>query len=148
MSEYYIPGGAGESELTEKRSRFLGHVRMVETEDEARAFIADMKKKYYILLMPLIVLTALLTAACSNDSIPDETIPEGMGRIRITISTPEESPSLTRAVNATPWEPTDHPWENLQTFRIIICNTSGTIVDIIDGTKTNKTMLCNCICHT
>ena len=47
MSEYYIPGGAGESELTEKRSRFLGHVRMVETEDEARAFIADMKKKYY-----------------------------------------------------------------------------------------------------
>ena len=47
MSEYFIPGGAGESELTEKRSRFLGHVRMVETEDEARAFIADMKKKYY-----------------------------------------------------------------------------------------------------
>lgn len=100
----------------------------------------DMKKKYYILLMPLIVLTALLTAACSNDSIPDETIPEGMGRIRITISTPEESPSLTRAVNATPWEPTDHPWENLQTFRIIICNTSGTIVDIIDGTNANKTV--------
>lgn len=100
----------------------------------------DMKKKYYILLMPLVVLTALLTAACSNDSIPDETIPEGMGRIRITISTPEESPSLTRAVNATPWEPTDHPWENLQTFRIIICNTSGTIVDIIDGTNANKTV--------
>lgn len=100
----------------------------------------DMKKIYYILLMPLIVLTALLTAACSNDSIPDETIPEGMGRIRITISTPEESPSLTRAVNATPWEPTDHPWENLQTFRIIICNTSGTIVDIIDGTNANKTV--------
>ena len=99
-----------------------------------------MKKIYYILLMPLIVLTALLTAACSNDSIPDETIPEGMGRIRITISTPEESPSLTRAVNATPWEPTDHPWENLQTFRIIICNTSGTIVDIIDGTNANKTV--------
>ena len=99
-----------------------------------------MKKKYHILLMPLIVLTALLTAACSNDSIPDETIPEGMGRIRITISTPEENPSLTRAVNATPWEPTDHPWEDLQTFRIIICNTSGTIVDIIDGTNANKTV--------
>ena len=47
MSEYYIPGGPGESEFTEKRSRFLGHVRMVETEDEARAFIAEMKKKYY-----------------------------------------------------------------------------------------------------
>ena len=47
MSEYYIPSGPGEAEFTEKRSRFLGHVRMVESEDEARAFIAEMKKKYY-----------------------------------------------------------------------------------------------------
>ena len=47
MTEYLIPSGAGEAELTEKRSRFLGHVRPVETEDEARAFIAEMKKKYY-----------------------------------------------------------------------------------------------------
>ena len=47
MSEFYIPGGAGEAELTEKRSRFLGHVRPVETEDEARAFIAEMKKTYH-----------------------------------------------------------------------------------------------------
>ena len=47
MTEYLIPSGAGETELTEKRSRFLGHVRPVETEDEARAFIAEMKKKYY-----------------------------------------------------------------------------------------------------
>ena len=47
MTEYLIPSGAGEAELTEKRSRFLGHVRPVETEDEARAFIAEMKNKYY-----------------------------------------------------------------------------------------------------
>lgn len=47
MSEYYIPTGAGEAEFTEKRSRFLGHVRKVETEEEAKAFIAEMKKKYY-----------------------------------------------------------------------------------------------------
>ena len=47
MSEYYIPSGPGEAEFTEKRSRFLGHVRMVESEEEARAFIAEMKKKYY-----------------------------------------------------------------------------------------------------
>ena len=47
MSEYYIPTGPGEAEFTEKRSRFLGHVRVAETEDEARAFIAEMKKKYY-----------------------------------------------------------------------------------------------------
>ena len=47
MSEYYIPTGPGEAEFTEKRSRFLGHVRMAESEDKARAFIAEMKKKYY-----------------------------------------------------------------------------------------------------
>ena len=47
MSEYYVPAGAGEAEYVEKRSRFLGHVRPVESEEEARAFIAEMKKKYY-----------------------------------------------------------------------------------------------------
>ena len=34
---YYVPVDAGEAEFTEKRSRFLGHVRRVETEAEARA---------------------------------------------------------------------------------------------------------------
>ena len=47
MSEYFIPTCDGEAEFTEKRSSFLGHVRMVETEDEAKAFVAEMKKKYY-----------------------------------------------------------------------------------------------------
>ena len=47
MTEYKTPAGAGESELTEKRSRFLGHVRPVESEEEARAFLAEMKKTYY-----------------------------------------------------------------------------------------------------
>lgn len=47
MTEYFIPTGSGESEYTEKRSRFLGHIRCVETEEEAKAFIAETKKKYY-----------------------------------------------------------------------------------------------------
>ena len=47
MTEYYVPTGAGESEYVEKRSRFLGHVRPVCSEDEARVFVAEMKKKYY-----------------------------------------------------------------------------------------------------
>ena len=47
MSEYFIPAGSGEAEFVEKRSSFLGHVRMVETEEEAKAFVAEMKKKYY-----------------------------------------------------------------------------------------------------
>ena len=47
MTEYYVPAGSGESEYVEKRSQFLGHVRCVESEEEAKAFIAEMKKKYY-----------------------------------------------------------------------------------------------------
>ena len=47
MTEYYIPSGAGEAVFVEKRSEFIGHVRPVETEEEARAFIAEMKKKYH-----------------------------------------------------------------------------------------------------
>ena len=47
MTGYRIPAGRGEAEFTEKRSRFLGHLRPVESEEEARAFITEMKKKYY-----------------------------------------------------------------------------------------------------
>ena len=47
MNAYRIPASPGERELPEKRARFLGHVRMVESEEEAKAFIAEMKRKYY-----------------------------------------------------------------------------------------------------
>ena len=47
MSEYFVPAGSGEAECVEKRSSFLGHVRFVETEDAARGFINEMKKKHY-----------------------------------------------------------------------------------------------------
>ena len=47
IDPYYIPTAPGEAELTEKRSTFLGHVRCVQTEDEARDFIAAMKKQYH-----------------------------------------------------------------------------------------------------
>lgn len=102
-----------------------------------------MKTRYYRLLTPLFVLMALLMAACSGDSDVatdnPQPLPEGMGRIRITICTPEDNPDLTRAVNATPWETPDHEWEQLQTFRILICNTSNEVVQIISGTKDQMT---------
>ena len=47
MGEYFVPYEASETEFTEKRSRFIGHVRRVESEAEARAFIEEMRKKYY-----------------------------------------------------------------------------------------------------
>lgn len=37
----------GEGEITEKKSRFIATVRPVETEEQAAAFIAEMKKKYW-----------------------------------------------------------------------------------------------------
>lgn len=47
MTEYYIPTGPGDAEYVEKRSRFLGKVRCVTTEEEARTFIDAMKKQYH-----------------------------------------------------------------------------------------------------
>ena len=48
MTEYYIPTEAAEAELVEKRSRFIGQVRPVETEEEARACVEQVKKKHYV----------------------------------------------------------------------------------------------------
>ena len=47
MTEYYIPTASAEAELVEKRSRFIGQVKPVETEEEARAFVEQVKKKHY-----------------------------------------------------------------------------------------------------
>ena len=47
MTGYLTPGGPGEAELVEKRSRFIGQVWPVESEDEARARIEETKKKHY-----------------------------------------------------------------------------------------------------
>ena len=46
MSDFRVPYGPAETEFTEKRSRFIGHLLPVETEEQAREFIAQMKKKY------------------------------------------------------------------------------------------------------
>ena len=92
---------------------------------------------YYMCLLAVV----LLTACTDNEAaVADEPLPEGMGRIHITICTPEDNPNLTRAVNATPWEDPDHEWERLQTFRILICKASDNqIVQIITGDKTKMT---------
>ena len=47
MTEYYIPTRAAESEFVEKRSRFIGYIKPVETEAEARAFVEQIKKRHY-----------------------------------------------------------------------------------------------------
>lgn len=94
-----------------------------------------MKTRYYNLLTSLFVLIALLTASCSSDVATDneQPLPEGMGCIRITICTPEANPNLTRAVGSPAWEDPDHEWEWLHSYRILICNTSNKVVQVIPG---------------
>lgn len=100
-----------------------------------------MNRRHSIFLIPLFVLTVMLMAACSSDEASDDvlSLPEGMGRICISICTPENNPNLTRAVNVSPWEDPDHEWEKLQTFRILICDADHKVVDIISGTKADMT---------
>ena len=42
-----MPAGPGESELAEKRSRFLGHLIPAESEEEAKDFITRIKKQFH-----------------------------------------------------------------------------------------------------
>ena len=47
MEEYLVPTQYGEDEFIEKKSRFIGRVWPVETEEEALAKIQEMKKQHY-----------------------------------------------------------------------------------------------------
>lgn len=47
MSEYFVPTGDSEIEFVEKRSRFIGRVWKVETEQEAIAHIKDMREQHW-----------------------------------------------------------------------------------------------------
>ena len=47
MEEYLVPTGYGEDEFIEKKSRFIGRVWCVETEEEALEKIQQMKKQHY-----------------------------------------------------------------------------------------------------
>ena len=47
MESYLVPFEAAESEFVEKRSRFIGRVWRVESEEEARARIEETKKQSY-----------------------------------------------------------------------------------------------------
>ena len=47
MEEYLIPTAFGEAEFVEKKSRFIGRIWPVDTEEEALARIEEMRKKHY-----------------------------------------------------------------------------------------------------
>jgi len=47
MLEYFVPTADAEAELVEKRSRFIGQLFCVQSEEEARSRIEQVKKKHY-----------------------------------------------------------------------------------------------------
>ncbi len=47
MSKKIVLTGNGTAEFTEKKSRFISHAAKVATEDEARNFITDIRKRYW-----------------------------------------------------------------------------------------------------
>ena len=46
LEQYRTVYQGGESEIVEKKSRFIATVRLVKTEEEALKFIEEIKKKY------------------------------------------------------------------------------------------------------
>src|SRR5690625_1915655 len=47
LNEYFTVKHSGEDELIIQKSRFIGYVRRVETEEAAHEFINEIKKKHY-----------------------------------------------------------------------------------------------------
>ena len=47
MKEYHIPTGHGEAELIEKRSRFIGRVWPVHSEEEAQSLLETVRKQHH-----------------------------------------------------------------------------------------------------
>ena len=66
----------GEGELVEKKSRFIATVRPVETEEEALAFIEEMKKKYWDArhnCSAFVIGSRQEVTRCSDDGEPAQT---------------------------------------------------------------------------
>lgn len=66
LTEYKTIYEGGIGEITEKKSRFIATVRPIETEEDALAFLEEMKKKYG---MPDI--TAMHILLGQTESLPD-----------------------------------------------------------------------------
>ncbi|MBR5967299.1 MAG: YigZ family protein [Lachnospiraceae bacterium] len=76
MTEYKTIRQEATGEITEKKSRFIATLRPVETEEEALAFIAEMKKKYWDArhnCSAYIIGTDKPVERCSDDGEPSRT---------------------------------------------------------------------------
>jgi uncharacterized YigZ family protein len=75
-SEFLLLIEGAEAEIVEKKSRFIATIQPVSSEEEALAFVARMKKKYYDArhnCWAFIVGTDNVVAKCSDDGEPSGT---------------------------------------------------------------------------
>lgn len=47
MDKYITVKGSGQAEIVEKKSRFIAHIKPITSEDDATAFIEEIKKQYW-----------------------------------------------------------------------------------------------------
>ena len=73
---YRVLLSGGEGEIVEKKSRFISTIRKCETEEEAVAFIEEMKKKYWDArhnCSAFIIGSRGELTRCSDDGEPSQT---------------------------------------------------------------------------
>lgn len=73
---YKIVYKAGTGEIIEKKSRFIAEIRPIESEEEAQAFVAEMRKKYWDArhhCSAYVLGENNETARCSDDGEPAQT---------------------------------------------------------------------------
>lgn len=94
------------------------------------------------------LLAAVLLSACSTDETTEteEPLPDGMGRLRITVTTRAVlEDDQNHPVHEFPWETPDHLWEVMHSLRVIICKASDNkvvqIVSVNDEDIGNSTLL-------
>ena len=83
MKTVYI---GGEGEIVEKKSRFIATVRPVASEEEAVAFIAEMKKKYWDArhnCSAFVIGDRQELSRCSDDGEPAQTA--GLGQLLLLV---------------------------------------------------------------
>lgn len=76
LEQYKTIYEGGEGEIIEKKSRFIATVRFVQTEEEALAFIEEMRKKYWNAshnCFAYVIGERCETARCSDDGEPGGT---------------------------------------------------------------------------
>lgn len=101
----------------------------------------------YHLSFSVALLTVMLLSACSNDDAikSDDPLPDGMGRIHLTVTTravneyDPNDPNHPQAVHEFPWENPDHLWEVMHSLRVIICKASDNTVVQIKEVAVNNT---------